>query len=409
MLTKRGNWGVADQAAIALSNFLVGVVVARDAGPAGLGLYALAYAAILILVGVQRACFVDPWLIHHGRDALSSLRAIVAPTCFAYMLICATAVVAGAAEHEPLLAIIGVVALPILVQDLGRAVLLATVSARAVATNDALTGLVQVGVAVALASFGASGGLAGLGVGALVGAIWARPRIVSAVLSAARPARSELWQIGRWFTLDSFVFLGTFQMIPFTIAAVAGRSAVGVYQSYLSLFRPLALLGVGLASVWFVELARARTDAEVIPAYLKEVASVMVIGLVYACIAVALGGPIVPAVFGHSFQSVSIINVASLAVGAVAQLAFTLHIGLTRAAGLGRPVVAARGVAGITVLVAIVAIGTGSLWSVGLGMLIGSVLGSISLRLTAPSKTKAGTEPRIVSRHSFVWWASRFR
>ena len=52
-----------DQCFSSASNFAVGVVVARVAGPAGLGAYSIAYAVWLVLAVVHRAMVTDPMAI----------------------------------------------------------------------------------------------------------------------------------------------------------------------------------------------------------------------------------------------------------------------------------------------------------------------------------------------------------
>jgi hypothetical protein len=215
VLTKRGSWGILDQSAIALSNFGAGVIIARSSGPAGLGLFALAYAAALILVGLQRACCLDPWLIIHGRDRHAGFGSLVRPLVIVYVLIAIFGLLAAALAGHPILALTAVAAIPVLAQDVGRAALLASSGAMAVALNDTATGLVQVAVTLALAAHGGAGGVAGLGVGSLVGAALCGRLLWTLTRTHVHPNVSDLWVIGKWFTVDGFVFVGTFQMIPF--------------------------------------------------------------------------------------------------------------------------------------------------------------------------------------------------
>jgi O-antigen/teichoic acid export membrane protein len=387
VLTRRGSWGIADQSAIALSNFCAGVIIARSSGPAGLGVFALAYATVQILVGLQRACCLDPWLIVRGRDRHAGFGSLVRPLFGVYGLVASFGLLTAVLAGRPILTLTVVAAIPVLAQDVGRAALLASSGARAVVLNDTATGVVQVAVTLALAAYGGVGGVAGLGVGSLVGSALCGRLLWTLAGAHVHPNVSDLWVIGKWFTVDSLVFIGTFQMIPFCVAAVAGKDAVGIYQGYLTLFRPLALLGVGLASVWFVELARASSDPFVLKAYAREGIRVMAVAAFYTAIVVAVSPWVVRVVFGDDFNTSSIWGTAVLGTGALAQLGFMLRLAVARAAGLGRTVVVARATAGTFTLLVILLAGTGSLWSIGLGMCLGNLVGSLGLRVGTPVAT----------------------
>jgi hypothetical protein len=62
-LKGRAGLTLADQAFSSASNFLVGLFVARLAGPRQFGAFALAYAVWLAVAGLHRAMITDPLLI----------------------------------------------------------------------------------------------------------------------------------------------------------------------------------------------------------------------------------------------------------------------------------------------------------------------------------------------------------
>ncbi len=67
----------ADQAVSSLSNFAVGVAIARVAGIAGLGAFTLMYAVWLIVASMHRALITDPMAIEgdlHDSDAKQHIR-----------------------------------------------------------------------------------------------------------------------------------------------------------------------------------------------------------------------------------------------------------------------------------------------------------------------------------------------
>src|ERR1700722_3078310 len=63
--SKRALLTTADQAFSSASNFVVGVAVARIAGPQGLGGFSLAYACWLILAALHRSLVTDPMAIEN--------------------------------------------------------------------------------------------------------------------------------------------------------------------------------------------------------------------------------------------------------------------------------------------------------------------------------------------------------
>jgi O-antigen/teichoic acid export membrane protein len=65
-LAGRAGWGLADQALSSLTNFGLGIVVARNVSAHDFGGFSLAFAAFLIVLGVSRAISTEPLLIRHS-------------------------------------------------------------------------------------------------------------------------------------------------------------------------------------------------------------------------------------------------------------------------------------------------------------------------------------------------------
>lgn len=62
-LARRVGWGIADQALSSLTNFALGVLVARSVGARGFGAFSLAFATYLLAMGVGRAIACEPLVI----------------------------------------------------------------------------------------------------------------------------------------------------------------------------------------------------------------------------------------------------------------------------------------------------------------------------------------------------------
>lgn len=92
-LTTRAGWGVADQALSSLTNFAVGIYVARSLGTSGLGAFSLAFATYLIALNASRGLATDPLVVRYsGTEPALWRRAVASSTGVA------TAVGAGAAS-----------------------------------------------------------------------------------------------------------------------------------------------------------------------------------------------------------------------------------------------------------------------------------------------------------------------
>ncbi|MGO4420928.1 hypothetical protein AB4Z54_19945, partial [Streptomyces sp. MCAF7] len=74
----RLSWGLADQAASSLSNFAVGVYVARSLGPAAFGVFSLAWVTYGVVLNVSRGLATDPLVVRFSGVPDTSWRGAVA-------------------------------------------------------------------------------------------------------------------------------------------------------------------------------------------------------------------------------------------------------------------------------------------------------------------------------------------
>lgn len=63
---RRASWPLADQALSSLTNFALGVGVARSVSPGGLGAFGLAFATYTLALNASRALVASPFLIRHS-------------------------------------------------------------------------------------------------------------------------------------------------------------------------------------------------------------------------------------------------------------------------------------------------------------------------------------------------------
>ena len=67
-VVRRLGWGVADQAISSLSNFALGVFVARTFGATSFGAFALAFVTYTVVINASRGLATDPLLVRYSGD-----------------------------------------------------------------------------------------------------------------------------------------------------------------------------------------------------------------------------------------------------------------------------------------------------------------------------------------------------
>ncbi|MFL6126880.1 hypothetical protein [Actinophytocola sp.] len=74
-IAKRLSWGLGDQAMSSLSNFLIGLVVARELGAAGFGVFSLAWVTYGVVLNVARGLATDPLVVRYSGASTADWRA----------------------------------------------------------------------------------------------------------------------------------------------------------------------------------------------------------------------------------------------------------------------------------------------------------------------------------------------
>src|SRR5262245_46435254 len=67
-VVRRAGWGVADQGLSSLTNFLLGVLVARATNPADFGAFSLVFATYAIALNVPRALASEPMTVRYSAS-----------------------------------------------------------------------------------------------------------------------------------------------------------------------------------------------------------------------------------------------------------------------------------------------------------------------------------------------------
>jgi O-antigen/teichoic acid export membrane protein len=289
-------WGLADQALSSLTNFLLGILVARSLSPASFGIFSIAFATYIFALGVSRALSIEPLVIRYSTATPSSWRRAVAGATgmagcvgIAFGLGCMIfGLAVGGRTTAPFVAL-GLMMPGLLVQDSWRGAFFAAQRGNLSFLND-LTWTVAL-----LIGFGAYLGSGRSSVGGLV-FIWGFSAMLAGVLSAAiggvLPRLKWAWKwwqehrdlssrfVGEFITLQ-----GSGQVSLYGIAAIAGFAATGALRAAHIILGPVNILRIGLATVSVPEGARVLA-AQGIGGLRKQS---LVISLVLGVVAFAWG------------------------------------------------------------------------------------------------------------------------
>lgn len=260
---RRGAVILVDQAVSSISNFTVGVAVARVAGAAGLGAFSLAYALWLIAGALHRSLVAEPMAIEgDARRATDTgvetgLAAEVLLGLGGAVLLAATGAVcllAGRVEFGTAMLAFAPWLPFLVVQDYWRWVGFLTRSPRRALTNDVLF------LAVQVAGFAALLGVPHVpaplvigmwGLGGLAGAFyglhqqaratgvalraWRSPRLLPGWLAAGAGLLAGRWRLSRWIAGSSMVKWAASQASVLVVGVVLGAARLGLFQAAVNL------------------------------------------------------------------------------------------------------------------------------------------------------------------------------
>ncbi|NUU31991.1 hypothetical protein [Arthrobacter sp. C9C5] len=265
---KRVGWGLADQALSSLTNFAVGILVARSVNVSDFGAYALAFSAYSLVLGISRALATEPFAVRFttaGPEQLQRARAgvcgVALLTAVAFLALFALLSHLMPAEHLPLVLSLGAALPGLLLQDSTRQILFAAGRGRSAFINDLLWavlmvpafGLVFLSGRVNAASLVLAWGAAAT-VAAAAGCFQCR------VVPSVRQVRSWLYsQRGLWprYLFEGAAINGSQQVMFFAIGGLLGLSAVGEMKLVLVMLGPVNVLVQGIGVVAVPEAARA--------------------------------------------------------------------------------------------------------------------------------------------------------
>ncbi|EFL38565.1 hypothetical protein, partial [Streptomyces griseoflavus] len=261
----RLSWGLADQAASSLSNFAVGVYVARSLGLTAFGVFSLAWVTYGVVLSVSRGLATDPLVVRFSGVPDASWRGAVARSSGTALgvgaVIGAGCLAAGpvlGSSVGPAFVCLGVMLPGLLLQDAWRYSFFAAGAGRKAFVNDVVWGVALVPAMVVAARVGsvaafvlAWGGSAA--VAALYGCFQSgiRPR-----LTGAREWVRDHRDLGYRYLVENTSVSGASQLRAYGLGAIVGVGAVGVIRGSELLLGPFLAVLMGLTLVTVAEAAR---------------------------------------------------------------------------------------------------------------------------------------------------------
>ncbi|MGW6359499.1 hypothetical protein ACWFR5_31090 [Streptomyces sp. NPDC055092] len=266
----RLSWGLADQAASSLSNFAVGIYVARSLGVTAFGVFSLAWVTYGVVLSVSRGVGTDPLVVRFSGVPYASWRGAVARSS-------GTALCVGAAIGTVCLAVglalggsvgiafacLGVMLPGLLLQDAWRYAFFAAGTGRKAFVNDLVWGVALVPAMVVAAHVGSVAAFvlawgASAAVAALYGCLQSgiRPQ-----LAGARQWLRTHRDLGYRYLVENTCLSGASQLRAYGLGAIVGVGAVGAVRGAELLLGPFLAVLMGLSLVTVAEAARVLRQA----------------------------------------------------------------------------------------------------------------------------------------------------
>jgi glycosyltransferase involved in cell wall biosynthesis len=266
----RLSWGLADQAISSLTNFVVGVFVARSLGLTAFGMFTLAWATYGVVLNLSRGMATDPLVVRFSGVAVQSWRDAVARSSGTALAVGAatgassvlTGIALGGSLGATFVAL-GVVLPGLLLQDAWRFAFFAAGKGNKAFANDvvwaaALAPALIVGarhgtVVAFVLAWGLSGAVAA-GYGCL------QTGILPSLAGMRRWLRQQR-DLGPRYLVENVSNSGAGPLRLYGLGAIAGLADVGAVRGAVLLLGPFMAVLMGLSLVNVAEAARVLRRA----------------------------------------------------------------------------------------------------------------------------------------------------
>ncbi|MFB6770155.1 hypothetical protein [Streptomyces sp. NPDC056337] len=266
----RLSWGLADQAASSISNFAVGIYVARSLGLTAFGVFSLAWVTYGVVLSVSRGLATDPLVVRFSGVPEGSWRAAVARSSgtalgvgTAVGAVCLVVGLGMGGRVGPAFAGLGLMLPGLLLQDAWRYSFFAAGQGRKAFVNDVVWGVALVPAMVVAARVGSvTAFVVAWGASAAVAAVYGcfqsgiRPRV-----GGARDWLRDHRDLGYRYLVENVGVSGSSQLRAYGLGVIVGVGAVGVIRGAELLLGPFLAVLMGLSLVTVAEAARVLREA----------------------------------------------------------------------------------------------------------------------------------------------------
>ncbi|MCP2314620.1 MATE family efflux transporter [Kitasatospora paracochleata] len=269
-LVGRLSWGLADQAASSMSNFVVGIYVARSLGVTAFGVFSLAWVTYGVVLNVSRGLATDPLVVRFSGVPEASWRGAVARSTGTALgvgavlgAVCLLVGLGLGGRVGPAFACLGVMLPGLLLQDAWRFSFFAAGAGRKAFVNDLVWGVALVPAMVVAARVGSVAAFV-LAWGASGAAAAAYGRLQSGIrprMTGARGWLREQRDLGYRYLVENVSLSGASQLRAYGLGAIAGVGAVGAVRGAELLLGPFLAVLMGLSLVTVPEAARVLRQA----------------------------------------------------------------------------------------------------------------------------------------------------
>ncbi|MET8903550.1 hypothetical protein ACFVGX_06010 [Streptomyces sp. NPDC127113] len=266
----RLSWGLADQAASSISNFAVGIYVARSLGLTAFGVFSLAWVTYGVVLSVSRGLATDPLVVRFSGVPEGSWRVAVARSSgtalgvgTAVGAVCLVVGLGMGGRVGPAFAGLGLMLPGLLLQDAWRYSFFAAGQGRKAFVNDVVWGVALVPAMVVAARVGSvTAFVVAWGASAAVAAVYGcfqsgiRPRF-----GGARDWLRDHRDLGYRYLVENVGVSGSSQLRAYGLGVIVGVGAVGVIRGAELLLGPFLAVLMGLSLVTVAEAARVLREA----------------------------------------------------------------------------------------------------------------------------------------------------
>ena len=267
-VARRLGWGVADQAVSSLSNFALGLYVARSTGASSFGAFTLAYVTYAVVINASRGMSTDPLLVRYSGAGTEKWRTATSAAAATALLVgvAAGGVCVGAGlllpgPVGPVFVALGVGLPGLMLQDSWRFSFFAAHRGASALLNDVIWAVLLVLTLAAihhsatgsspvrcLLAFGGTASLAGC-VGSLQARVLPRPSLASGWMREHRGLSLR-------YLVENVSSSGASQLRAFVLGSVAGLASVGYVRSAEILMGPFLVVLMGISQVAVPEASR---------------------------------------------------------------------------------------------------------------------------------------------------------